>query len=69
MQTNHIEKVNILVIFMVELWLIILSAKREKLGLFQEVKWTKVTEQYLDKYLILIDYFFFLILLNLIKLR
>ena len=26
-------------------------AKKEELGLYQEVKWTKVTEQYLDKYL------------------
>ena len=29
-----------------------LNLKKEELGLFQEVKWTKVTEQYLDKYLI-----------------
>lgn len=43
--------------------------KKEKLGLHQEVKWTKVTEQYLDKYLELIDYFFKFIKTNKIKIR
>ena len=28
-----------------------LNTKKKELGLLQEVKWTKVTEQYLDKYL------------------
>lgn len=46
-----------------------LNAKKEKLDLFQEVKWTKVTEQYLDKYLALIDYFFEFVKLNKIKIR
>lgn len=43
--------------------------KKEELGLFQEVKWTKVTEQYLDKYIELIDYYFEFIKLNKIKIR
>ena len=46
-----------------------LNAKKEELGLFQEVKWTKVTEQYLDKYLELIDYFFEFVKSNKIKIR
>lgn len=46
-----------------------LNAKKEELDLFQEVKWTKVTEQYLDKYLALIDYFFEFVKLNKIKIR
>ena len=46
-----------------------LNAKKEELGLFQEVKWTKVTEQYLDKYLELINYFFKFIKSNKIKIR
>lgn len=44
-------------------------AKKEELGLYQEVKWTKVTEQYLDKYLNLIDYFFDFVKKNKIKIR
>ena len=46
-----------------------LNTKKEELGLFQEVKWTKVTEQYLDKYLKLIDYFFEFVKSNKIKIR
>ena len=46
-----------------------LNGKKEELGLFQEVKWTKVTEQYLDKYLELIDYFFEFVKSNKIKIR
>lgn len=46
-----------------------LNAKKEELGLYQEVKWTKVTEQYLDKYLKLIDYFFKFVKSNKIKIR
>lgn len=46
-----------------------LNAKKEELGLFQEVKWTKVTEQYLDKYLELINYFFEFVKSNKIKVR
>ena len=41
-----------------------LNTKKEELGLFQEVKWTKVTEQYLDKYIELINYFFEFIKFN-----
>lgn len=46
-----------------------LNTKKEELGLFQEVKWTKVTEQYLDKYLELMDYFFDFVKSNKIKIR
>ena len=46
-----------------------LNNKKKELGLFQEVKWTKVTEQYLNKYLKLIDYFFEFIKTNKIKIR
>ena len=46
-----------------------LNLKKEELGLFQEVKWTKVTEQYLDKYLTLMDYFFEFVKSNKIKIR
>ena len=46
-----------------------LNGKKGELGLFQEVKWTKVTEQYLDKYLELIDYFFEFVKSNKIKIR
>ena len=78
MLMNHIEKENTLVIFIggalinyAELKKISdkLNDKKKKLGLFQEVKWTKVTEQYLDKYLELIDYFFEFIKSNKIKIR
>lgn len=46
-----------------------LNAKKRELGLFQEVKWTKVTEQYLSKYLTLINYFFEFVISNKIKIR
>ena len=46
-----------------------LNHKKEELGLFQEVKWTKVTEKYFDKYLELIDYFFQFVKSNKIKIR
>ena len=46
-----------------------LNKKKEELGLFQEIKWTKVTEQYLDKYIKLINYFFQFIKTNEIKIR
>lgn len=46
-----------------------LNAKKKELGLFQEVKWTKVTEQYLSKYLTLINYFFEFVISNKIKIR
>lgn len=46
-----------------------LNLKKKQLGLFQEVKWTKVTEQYLDKYIELIDYFFEFVKSNKIKIR
>ncbi len=46
-----------------------LNTKKKELCLFQEVKWTKVTEQYLDKYLELINYFFEFVKSNKIKIR
>ena len=46
-----------------------LNAKKEQLGLYKEVKWTKITEQYLEKYLELINYFFEFVKLNKIKIR
>jgi len=46
-----------------------LNSKKLELGLGQEVKWTKVTEQYLDKYLDLIEYFFEFVKRNEIKIR
>ena len=46
-----------------------LNNKKKELGLGQEVKWTKVTEQYLDKYIDLINYFFNFIKNNKIKIR
>lgn len=46
-----------------------LNQKKEELNLFQEIKWTKVTEQYLDKYIELINYFFEYVKSNKIKIR
>lgn len=46
-----------------------LNEKKNDLGLLGEVKWTKVTEQYLDKYIELIDYFFKFVNANKIKIR
>ncbi len=55
---NNLEKINSC-----------LNEKKNNLGMFQEVKWTKVTEQYLDKYIELIDYFFTFVQNNQIKIR
>lgn len=46
-----------------------LNAKKKELGLFQKVKWTNVTEQYLSKYLKFINYFFEFVIPNKIKIR
>lgn len=46
-----------------------LNAKKKELGLFQKIKWTNVTEQYLSKYLKLINYFFEFVIPNKIKIR
>ncbi len=46
-----------------------ISLKKEELGLHQEVKWTKVTEQYLEKYMELINFFFEFIKTGKIKIR
>lgn len=55
---NQLEKINIA-----------LNKKKEELGLFQEIKWTKVTEQYLQKYVELMNFFFKFIKSNKIKIR
>lgn len=46
-----------------------LDAAKLKLNLFKEVKWTKVTEAYLGKYIALIDTFFDLVEAGKIKVR
>lgn len=46
-----------------------LEEKKEELNLFNEVKWTRVTEPYLDKYIALVDTFFELIASKKIKVR
>lgn len=46
-----------------------LNNKKNELGLLGEVKWTKVTEQYLDKYIGLIDFFFKFVNSNKVKIR
>ena len=46
-----------------------LNDKKHELGMFQEIKWTKVTEQYLDKYIKIIDYFFSFVKSNKVKIR
>ena len=35
-----------------------IEAKKQELNLFGEIKWTKVTDQYLDKYIQIMDLFF-----------
>ncbi len=46
-----------------------LEAKKKELNLYREVKWTKVTENYLDKYIELIDVFFDYVKAGKIKVR
>ncbi len=46
-----------------------LNNKKYELGLLGEVKWTKVTSQYLDKYIELINFFFKYVNSNKIKIR
>ncbi len=46
-----------------------INDKKHELGMFQEIKWTKVTEQYLDKYKNLMNYFFTFVKSNKIKIR
>ena len=36
----------------------VLNKKKQELNLFGEIKWSKVTESYLDKYLEIINLFF-----------
>ena len=36
----------------------ILNSEKQELNLFAEIKWSKVTESYLDKYIDIIDLFF-----------
>ncbi|MDD5948362.1 MAG: hypothetical protein PUC39_01325 [Lachnospiraceae bacterium] len=47
----------------------ILESKKKELNLFNEIKWTKVTEQYLDKYIDFITTYFELIKQGKIKIR
>ncbi|QKY70201.1 DUF3800 domain-containing protein [Lentibacillus sp. CBA3610] len=46
-----------------------LELKKEELNLFNEVKWQKVTEKYLDKYKQLMDQFFYYVKRDKIKVR
>ena len=46
-----------------------LNAKKEELDLHGEIKWTKVTGQYLEKYIAVIDMFFDFIKSGKIKVR
>jgi hypothetical protein len=46
-----------------------LQKKKEELNLFGEVKWNKITENYADKYIALIDVFFDFIAFGMIKVR
>lgn len=46
-----------------------LSDQKKELNLFNEVKWSKITEQYLPKYLMLVDVFFALIAQKKLKIR
>lgn len=46
-----------------------LNAKKEELGFHGEVKWIKVTENYLNKYMALMDLFFEFIAQDLLKVR
>ena len=41
-----------------------LEAKKKELNLFGELKWTKVTAQYLERYIEIVDLFFDFILYN-----
>ena len=47
----------------------ILNSKKQELNLFGEIKWSKVTESYLDKYIDIIDLFFDYIKNSNIKIR
>lgn len=46
-----------------------LNAKKKELNFYGEIKWTKVTERYLDKYIEFINYYFQFIKDNIIKIR
>ena len=46
-----------------------LNVKKEELHLFSEIKWTKVTEQYLERYIQIVDLFFDFIRAGKIKVR
>jgi len=46
-----------------------LSESKTSQNLYQEIKWTKVTEQYLNKYVAVMDSFFDLIAANQVKVR
>ena len=46
-----------------------LEAKKQELNLLNEIKWSRVTENYLDKYIQMIDLFFCYVKQNRIKVR
>lgn len=46
-----------------------LNKKKEELNLFGEIKWTKVTSQYLDKYMEMMDAFFSFVKAGKVKVR
>lgn len=46
-----------------------LNMKKDSLGFKGEIKWQKVTDQYLEKYIDLVDYFFEFIKEDIVKLR
>ena len=47
----------------------VLNKKKEELNLFGEIKWSKVTESYLNKYIEMMDFFFYYIKIGNIKIR
>jgi hypothetical protein len=57
-RSDHIDKVRQL-----------LAAKKAHLNLYKEVKWQKVTENYLNKYIDLMSFFFDLIEEDIVKVR
>ena len=46
-----------------------LEAKKQELNLLNEIKWSRVTENYLDKYIQMVDLFFSYVKQNRLKVR
>jgi hypothetical protein len=57
-RSEHLEEIKALI-----------ASKKAELNLFGEIKWTKITENYADKYIALMDLFFDLIKADRIKIR